>query len=101
MSVSKEKLFGLLTICRKAGRMTMGFDSVKESILTDKAKAVFLPRIYPQNRKEVRFFADQKAVPVHCIDATIAEIEFSVGRKAGVIGICDEGFAKKLTELIG
>ena len=42
MSVSKEKLFGLLTICRKAGRMTMGFDSVKESILTDKAKAVFL-----------------------------------------------------------
>lgn len=101
MSVSKEKLFGLLTICRKAGRMTMGFDSVKESILTDKAKAVFLPRIYPQNRKRSQIFADQKAVPVHCIDATIAEIEFSVGRKAGVIGICDEGFAKKLTELIG
>ena len=100
MSVSKEKLFGLLTICRKAGRMTMGFDSVKESILTDKAKAVFLASDISAE-KEVRFFADQKAVPVHCIDATIAEIEFSVGRKAGVIGICDEGFAKKLTELIG
>ena len=100
MSVSKEKLFGLLTICRKAGRMTMGFDSVKESILTDKAKAVFLASdISAKTEKEVRFFADQKAVP--CIDATIAEIEFSVGRKAGVIGICDEGFAKKLTELIG
>lgn len=102
MSVSKEKLFGLLTICRKAGRMTMGFDFVKESILTDKAKAVFLASdISAKTEKEVRFFADQKAVPVHCIDATIAEIEFSVGRKAGVIGICDEGFAKKLTELIG
>ena len=71
MSVSKEKLFGLLTICRKAGRMTMGFDSVKESILTDKAKAVFLASdISAKTEKEVRFFADQKAVPVHCIDAT-------------------------------
>ena len=65
MSVSKEKLFGLLTICRKAGRMTMGFDSVKESILTDKAKAVFLASdISAKTEKEVRFFADQKAVPV-------------------------------------
>ena len=58
-------------------------------------------RIKEISEKEVRFFADQKAVPVHCIDVTIAEVEFSVGRKAGVIGICDEGFAKKLTELIG
>ena len=54
MSVSKEKLFGLLTICRKAGRMTMGFDSVKESILTDKAKAVFLASdISAKTEKEV------------------------------------------------
>ena len=38
MNGSKEKIFNLLTICRKAGRMTMGFDSVKESIQTGKAK---------------------------------------------------------------
>lgn len=102
MNVSKEKLFGLLTICRKAGRMTMGFDSVKESILTGKAKAVFLASdISAKTEKEVRFFAGQKAVPVYPLEASIAEIEFSVGRKAGVIGICDEGFAKKMAELIG
>lgn len=102
MNVSKEKLFGLLTICRKAGRMTMGFDSVKESILTGKAKAVFLASdISAKTEKEVRFFAGRKAVPVYPLEASIAEIEFSVGRKAGVIGICDEGFAKKMAELIG
>lgn len=102
MNVSKEKLFGLLTICRKAGRMTMGFDSVKESILTGKAKAVFLASdISAKTEKEVRFFAGRKAVPVYPLGASIAEIEFSVGRKAGVIGICDEGFAKKMAELIG
>jgi len=102
MNGSKEKIFGLLTICRKAGRMTMGFDSVKESILTGKAKAVFLASdISAKTEKEVRFFAGRASVSTERIDATVEEIEFFTGKKAGVIGICDEGFARKLTELIG
>lgn len=60
MSVSKEKLFGLLTICRKAGRMTMGFDSVKESILTDKAKAVFLASDISAKQKKKSDFSQTK-----------------------------------------
>lgn len=101
MNGSKEKIFNLLTICRKSGRMTMGFDSVKESMQTGKAKAVFLASdISPKTEKEVRFFADKSSVAVHIIPCTIAEIEFGTGRKAGVIGICDEGFAKKMNELL-
>ena len=101
MNGNKEKIFNLLTICRKAGRMTMGFDSVKESILTGKAKAVFLANdISPKTEKEVRFFADKNLLSVSVLPAAIAEIEFYTGRKAGVIGICDEGFALKMTELL-
>ena len=101
MNGNKEKIFNLLTICRKAGRMTMGFDSVKESILTGKAKAVFLANdISPKTEKEVRFFADKNLLSVSVLPAAIAEIEFYTGRKAGVIGICDEGFVLKLTELL-
>ena len=102
MNAGIEKVFGLLTICRKAGRMVMGFDPVKEAVMTDKAKAVFLATdISAKTEKEVRFFARSKDIPVLSLGAAIAEIEFAVGRKAGVIGICDEGFAKKLTELTG
>lgn len=100
MNAGIEKVFGLLTICRKAGRMVMGFDPVKEAVMTDKAKVVFLATdISAKTEKEVRFFAGRKDIPVLSLGATIAEIEFAAGKKAGVIGICDDGFAKKLTEL--
>lgn len=101
MNGNKQKIFDLLTICRKAGRMTMGFDSVKESIQTGKAKLVLLASdISAKTEKEVRFFADKNSTEVHTVPVTIAEIEFGTGKKAGVIGICDEGFAKKLCELL-
>lgn len=100
MNGNKQKIFDLLTICRKAGRMTMGFDSVKESIITGKAKTVLLASdISAKTEKEVRFFADKNSTEVITVPVTIAEIEFGTGRKAGVIGICDEGFAKKINEL--
>ena len=102
MNGNKEKIFGLLTICRKAGKMSMGFDSCKESLLTHKAKAVFLALdISAKTEKEVRFFAEKENVSVIKTGLTISEIEFGTGRKAGIIAICDEGFAKRMTELAG
>lgn len=101
MNGNKQKIFDLLTICRKAGRMTMGFDSVKESIQTGKAKLVLLATdISAKTEKEVRFFAGKNSTEVYTIPVTIAEVEFGTGRKAGVMSICDEGFAKKINELL-
>ncbi|MCM1523852.1 MAG: ribosomal L7Ae/L30e/S12e/Gadd45 family protein [Ruminococcus sp.] len=100
MNGSKEKFFGLLTICRKAGKMTMGFDSVKESILSRKACTVILSSdISAKTEKEIRFFAEKSGVRVINASVTMTEIELGTGKKAGVIGICGEGFAKRLTEL--
>ncbi len=101
MNGNKEKIISLLTICRKSGRIEMGFDSVKEAILTGKAKTVLVASdISPKTEKEIRFFAGKTSVSVNVLPASIAEIEFGTGRKAGVIGICDEGFAKKFIELL-
>ena len=79
----------------------MGFDSVKEAILAGKAKTVLVASdISPKTEKEIRFFAGKTSVSVNVLPASIAEIEFGTGRKAGVIGICDEGFARKFIELL-
>lgn len=100
MNGSSEKIFGLLTMCRKAGRMTMGFDSVKESILTHKARLILIASdLSPKTEKEVRFFASKGNIPVTAIDAGISDIGYGIGRKTGIIAVCDEGFAMKLTEL--
>ena len=42
----QNKILNLLTICRKAGKLILGFDAVKEAVLAGKAESVLVTRIY-------------------------------------------------------
>ncbi|MCH5192457.1 MAG: ribosomal L7Ae/L30e/S12e/Gadd45 family protein [Oscillospiraceae bacterium] len=91
-----NKLLGLLTMCRKAGKLQMGFDAMKEALAGGKAKAVVIAAdVSPKTEKEARFFADKSGVPVRKTGTTLDEIFMGLGKRAGVLTICDEGFAKK------
>lgn len=95
-----NKLLNLMTICRKAGQLSMGFDPMKEALAEGKAAAVIVASdISPKTEKEVRYFADRKQVPVAKTQCTIDEIHFCVGKKAGILTVCGEGFAKKALEI--
>lgn len=95
-----SKLIGLITICRKAGRMVMGFDPSKEAIESGKAFSIILASdISPKTEKEIRFFAGKRNVPVAVSGCTINDLYCSLGKKVGVIAICDEGFSKKALAL--
>lgn len=95
-----NKLLSLMTICRKAGQLSMGFDPMKEALAEGKAAAVIVAAdISPKTEKEVRFFADKQNVPVAKTVSTIDEIHFCVGKKAGILTVCGEGFAKKALEI--
>ncbi|MGN0584924.1 MAG: L7Ae/L30e/S12e/Gadd45 family ribosomal protein [Ruminococcus sp.] len=96
----KEKFLNLLTICRKAGRLVLGFDPAKEEILAGRAEGVFVTKdASPRTKKEVRFFCTKADVPVMETDFVMADIQNALGRKAGVLAVCDKGFAKRLMEL--
>lgn len=97
-----NKLLSLMTICRKAGQLSMGFDPMKEALANGKAAAVIVAAdISPKTEKEVRYFADRKQVPVAKTKCTIDEIHFCVGKKAGILTVCGEGFAKKALDICG
>lgn len=96
----REKWLNLLTICRKAGRMVPGFDPAKEEIVSGRAKGVFITKdISPKTEKEVLFFCGRKNITVTKTDFTMEDIQKAVGRRAGVLAVCDEGFAKSLVRL--
>ncbi|MGN1415304.1 MAG: L7Ae/L30e/S12e/Gadd45 family ribosomal protein [Oscillospiraceae bacterium] len=98
--MNKTKIMNLLTICRKAAKLTTGFDSVKESIGDGSAEVVILASdISPKTEKEVRFFADKKKMPVLKTDISMEEMYGGIGKKAAVMSVCDKGFAEKFTEL--
>ena len=95
-----NKLLGLLTMCRKAGKLQMGFDPMKEALTGKKAKAVIIAAdVSPKTEKEARFFADKSGVPAKKTDTSLDEIYQALGKRAGILTICDDGFAKKALDI--
>ena len=100
-NTNNPKIIGLLTICRKAGRLTVGFDMSVEAIKKGKAELVILASdISPKTEKEIRFFAAKKNTAVLKSDMTMEELGSVQGRKTGIAAVCDKGFAARFTELI-
>ena len=95
------KLMDLLTICRKAGQLELGFDPMKEALASGKARAVITAAdISPKTEKEVRFFAERKNVPTARSEITLDDAHMHLGKRAGVFTVCGEEFAKKALGII-
>lgn len=95
-----DKAAGLLTMCRRAGKLAMGFDAAKEAILKGRAELILLSSdISSKTEKEVRFYSDKKNVPIIKTDSSMEELEYHIGKKVGILAVCDKGFAGKTKEL--
>lgn len=88
-------------MCRRAGRMELGFDSVKEALEKRKARLVILAAdVSPKTEKEVRFYSGKTDIKVMRCSSSMEEFGIGIGKKVGVIAVCDDGFAKKSAELL-
>ena len=82
-----DRLLSLLGICRRAGKMAIGFDPAVDSIETDKTKLVLAA-------------SDAHKVDFIFIKRTKDELSFSLGKTCALVAITDHGFEKKIRELI-
>ena len=73
---------GLVTMCRKAGKLVMGMDMVKDACNTGKACAV------------IKFNCYKNGIKLYSLGMTMDDIHFGLGKRTGVIAICEGGFAK-------
>lgn len=90
---------GLLTICRKAGKLAIGFDPSKEAAVGGKAFCLLISAdISDKTLKEVRFFA--KDIPLLCTGLTTEETANYINKKMAVGAVTDEGFARRFIELL-
>ena len=89
-----NKLQSTVSLCRRAGKLQMGFDQVKESAEAGHVKCVFVAAdLSDKSKKEVCFFCGKVSVPVYCLPITKDEIKMAVSKGSGVLGVTDEGFA--------
>ena len=97
---SQQKTVNLITMCRKAGRLIMGFDAVKETALNTGLSCVIVTTdISSKTLKEVKFFCNNTCTEIIKIDMDSADMFDAVGKEVVVAGIADYGFAKRIKTL--
>lgn len=96
------KTADVLTMCRKANMLVMGFDAVMEAAAGGKLSCVFTAKdISPKTAKEAKFFCEKYNTELEALCISSDEIHFSLGKKAVVLGVKSGGFARKLKEING
>ena len=82
----KQNLQGLLTICRKAGRLAMGLEPAKNAIMGGTAAGIAVCiDAAPRSKKEAAYFAQQAGLDCVTLPFTKLEMGQCVGRAAGVL----------------
>ena len=101
MNETDKKLFGLLTMCRRAGKAALGFDAAKDAAVKHRADLILLSSdISAKTGREIGYYAEKNGIATIRTGLTMNEFDVGLGKKTGIIAICDKGFAKKTAELI-
>ena len=99
-----DRLLSFLGLCKRAGFLISGADTVAKSMRDHKALLVLSANDFSENslkavRKaadEFRKAADEFKVTLKTIDYSKDELSFALGKHCGVIGVTDKGFADKI-----
>jgi len=94
-----DKFLNFLGLCRRAGKMKIGCDTVIESVELGNAKLVLMASDISENTKK-KVISALSGVTYYILDYSKDELSFSLGKTCAVLSVEDEGFAKKLSELI-
>ena len=96
-----DRLLSFLGICRRAGKLVIGNDPVRESIETDKAFLVIMASDISHNTlKKISTVIEESGVPCYTAKRTKDEISFSLGKTCAILSVTDKGFADKFIELL-
>ena len=96
-----NKIYGLLGLARRAGKISFGTESAKETIEKNKAKLVIVAEdCSDRTKKNFELVCKNENIPIR-IFGTIESLSKSIGQSnKAVIVIKDENFAKELLKKI-
>ncbi len=94
-----SKFLSILGLCKRAGKLSSGFDATINSVKEKKATLIVIADdISAKSEKNIRFEAEKFNIKVIKSTHTIADISHAIGKKAGIVAILDENFASGLVK---
>ncbi|WMJ23009.1 ribosomal L7Ae/L30e/S12e/Gadd45 family protein [Paludicola sp. MB14-C6] len=86
-----------LSLCKRAGKLILGFDVVKKSMQDGSAELIVLAKdLSPKTRKETIYLSEQFEIPLLTTDLTLDELWYLLGKRVGVISVIDYGLSEKI-----
>ena len=99
--MKNDRVLSFLGICKRAGRLLSGADTVSKAVCDGRALLVLAARDLADNSlKGVRRAAEEHGVPLLPLRYTKDELSLALGRHCGVICVTDAGFADKLLDML-
>lgn len=91
-----NKIMGLLTMARRAGKLSLGMDMSKDACKNGISKGICVATdISPKSLKEIMFVCSLENVPIYSLGMNMESIGIELGKKVGIISVNDGGFMKK------
>ncbi len=96
-----DRLAGILGLCRRAGRLELGHDAVTDAVGNGKAVLVLIAEECSERTSGgITRLAGEHKTKIRCLPMDMDEVGHALSKRAGVIAVCDKGFAKKIEELL-
>lgn len=92
ISKVNSPVLSALSLCRKAGKLVVGYELTAEAASKKNILVVYSSDISERTLKNVRRLAENGS-SVQCLNKTMDEIEQAVGKRFGVAGVVDSGLA--------
>ena len=96
-----DRLLSFLGLCKRAGYLISGADTVVRSMKEHKALLALTASDFSDNsRKSVEKAAAETGVPLRTLNRSKEELSFSLGKHCGVVSVTDKGFADKILAML-
>lgn len=95
----KSNLLGLLGICRKAGKLKLGFDPAAASLGRDAQLLLFAADVSPKTKMRMLKKAEGLAVKSIDMVETSDAVYYAIGKRVAVMAVTDKGLAERAATL--
>ncbi len=90
---------GTLTMCRRAGKLVLGMDEVKNACKGGRAFGVLVASdVSAKTFKEIKFVCGTENVSLYGAEMTMDEIGNCLGKRFGILAVTDSGFMKAMAK---
>lgn len=97
-----QKALSTLGLARRAGKLSYGYDTVVAAMRQGDCPLVLTAAdLSEKTKKNARFEADRTQTAYLETAFTMEQISAAIGKKTGVIALCDAGFARSLKQALG